>query len=379
MPKVSVIVPAYNQGSFLQEAAGSVLAQGFEDYEIIVVDDGSTDDTARVAQGLCDRRVRYIRQDNRGVAAARNAGVAASGGSYLAFLDSDDAFCQGKLQLQARALDNRPELGMVIGGYQYIDRNGAVIGEERQWLDRRSLDLESLLMSGFGPPSTVLLQRDWFERVGGFDPDRQLSAAEDMDLWYRLSFAGCQMEFVPAIVCRYRIHGSNASRSVRRHYQALHSALDRLFANTDLPDSVRRRRNEVYASKRLAEAGKLCGAGDLPGGKGALEAALMEDPTLLAGGAERLISQIVAWEDSIWADDGDGLVHRFLHDLPPDLVGMPDFSLRVCRTRDKARFYRAFRQGDNSQVRRLWIMLARSEPSWLLNRGNWSMLLRSLG
>lgn len=377
MPKVSVIIPAHNQGRFLRQAIDSVLAQDFADYEVLIIDDGSTDDTARVAQSATDRRVRYIRQEHRGVSAARNTGVMASEGSYLAFLDSDDVFCEEKLRKQVLVLDGRSDLGMVVGGYQYIDVSGAVLGEERPWLGQAVLDLGSVLTAGFGPPSTVLVRRSWFERVGGFDC--RFSLAEDTDLWYRLSLAGCRIDWVPTIVSRYRIHTSNASRSVKRHYQALTTVLDKLFSNANVPDSVWRRRGEVYARARLSEAGKLYGTGDWHGGKQALEVAIREDPSLLCENVQRLIVQMAEWENSAWAADPGGMLDRVLKDLPSDLATLSGFSLELQRTRDKMRFYRAFRAGDRRRVRHLWIALARSDAGWLLNRGNWSILLRSLG
>jgi glycosyltransferase involved in cell wall biosynthesis len=121
MAKVSVIIPTYNRAHVICRAIDSVLAQTYPDYEIIVVDDGSTDQTAHVLSFYTDR-IRYIYQANGGVSKAReNTGIKAAAGEYICFLDSDDAFLPNKLELQVGYLDNHPEIDVVLGGWQIID------------------------------------------------------------------------------------------------------------------------------------------------------------------------------------------------------------------------------------------------------------------
>ena len=376
MARVSIIIPAYNRAGFLGEAIHSVLAQTFTDFEVIVVDDGSTDNTSDVVRTFADPRVEYIRQNNQGPAGARNAGIRASTGECVTFLDSDDTLLPRKLEIQARALDAHHELGLVASGYEFIDEGGRLLREERPWIGRASPDLPSILLGGLAPVHAVMVRRAWLDQVGGFDV--RFRAAEDMDLWYRLSLAGCGMGWVPAIVCRYRIHRHNMCRSIRNHFQAFYAVLDKLFASPNLPEEIGRHRNEIYAGKMLAEAGELYGVDDLEDGKEALETALRIDHNLLDGDAAELIAQMVAWEDSIWADNRSGLLDQVLRDLPTDLAELPGFGHRLELTRDEARFYRAFRNADKQRVRQLWMTVARHEPTWLLNRGTWSILLQSM-
>ena len=123
-PTVSVIIPTYNRESLLPRALDSVVAQTFNDWEIVLVDDGSTDGTARVASRYADRladRFLYLRQENQGSSSARNYGIDASRGRFVAFLDSDDEFLPTKLRRQIELFDRRPELGFVYSDYAFVD------------------------------------------------------------------------------------------------------------------------------------------------------------------------------------------------------------------------------------------------------------------
>lgn len=376
MPKVSVIIPAFNQARFLREAVDSVLGQTLRDFEIIVVDDGSTDNTPEVAQSFTDRRVRYVCQENRGLAGARNTGIAMSSGEFIAFLDSDDTYSPHKLELQTDSLSEHPAVGLVASGYQYVDEAGKLLGEERPWLNCPKPTLESLLLGGLTAVHAVLIRRAWLERVGMFDAS--FRAAEDMDLWYRLGLAGCEMEWVPAIACQYRIHGQNMSRGVKAHYRALYTALDKVFASSELPGELRERRNRVYAQAKLGETGRHYGAGNVDEAKSCLRAALKLDPTLLAENDHRLAGSIAAWDQSVWARDRKGLLDYVLRNLPLEMELRTSLLQQVKLTRLKAAFYTAFETGDGRKVRRLWLELAHQELRWLLNRGSWSILVRSL-
>ncbi|MCS7351792.1 MAG: glycosyltransferase family A protein, partial [Anaerolineae bacterium] len=121
--KVSVIIPCYNQGMFLAEAIQSIIDQDYSDKEIIVVDDGSTDNTRDVVLRFKDK-IMYIRQDNKGVARARNIGIQASSGDYIAFLDADDVALPGRLKLEAEILDQFPEVGLVASDAYLINEMG---------------------------------------------------------------------------------------------------------------------------------------------------------------------------------------------------------------------------------------------------------------
>jgi glycosyltransferase involved in cell wall biosynthesis len=123
-PQVTVIIPTFNRARYLTEAIQSVLGQTFPDYELIVVDDGSTDGTAAVLEGFGDSRLRVLRQENHGISAAMNAGLRAAQGEYIARLDSDDVWFPNLLAYETRVLDSRPDIGVVYARAQAMSANG---------------------------------------------------------------------------------------------------------------------------------------------------------------------------------------------------------------------------------------------------------------
>lgn len=180
---VSVIIPTYNRAWCLPRAVTSVLAQTFQDFELIIVDDGSCDDTARIASSW-KHPVRFLRQENRGVSAARNRGIRASRGRLLAFLDSDDGWQPDKLARQVAFFEAHPAAAICQTDEIWIRRGVRVNPKNRHrkpagWIFEASLAL--CLVS----PSAVMMRRELFDRVGLFD--EELPACEDYDLWLRVS------------------------------------------------------------------------------------------------------------------------------------------------------------------------------------------------
>ena len=182
MPHVSIIIPTYNRRALVCEAISTVLAQSWCDFELIVVDDGSTDGTAEAVQAFAG--VRYVWQPNRGVSAARNYGVSCSTGELIAFLDSDDLWHLGKLEQQVTLFTHSSEVQICQTDEIWL-RNGVRVNPHHKHRktggDIFTRSLELCLVS----PSAVMMQRTLFERMGGFDEN--LPACEDYDLWLRIS------------------------------------------------------------------------------------------------------------------------------------------------------------------------------------------------
>ena len=124
---ISVIIPAYNHAKYLSEAIQSVLNQTYQNFEILIVDDGSTDNTRQVVQNYTDQRIKYIYQENRGLAASRNAGLRVTQGEYVAFLDADDIFLPHKLEVQLDWFEAHPSCGMVFSGFYFMNDRGEPI------------------------------------------------------------------------------------------------------------------------------------------------------------------------------------------------------------------------------------------------------------
>jgi len=183
-PKVSVILPTYNRGWILKEAIDSVLAQDFKDFELIVVDDGSTDDTGQILDSY-DQDLMILRQPNRGVSAARNRGIAAANGWLIAFLDSDDLWLPRKLSSQVEFFNSNSSA--VINQTEEIwIRNGARVNPKTRHQKLSGMIFEPSLALCLVSPSAVMMKRSLFDEVGLFDED--LPACEDYDLWLRISW-----------------------------------------------------------------------------------------------------------------------------------------------------------------------------------------------
>jgi glycosyltransferase involved in cell wall biosynthesis len=208
--RVTVIIPAFDAQAYLGEALNSVIAQGLEDLEIIVVDDGSTDGTGEVASATGDSRVRYVRQSRMGTAAARNHGVALASGHLIAFLDADDVWLANKLAVQIESLE-RGDGDMIFAHVEEF-----ISPDCRQ-------DLEGVVrvrpkVAGLCA-DTLVIRRSDFERVGGFDPACQIG--EFIDWYARAIEAGLRPATLPDIFVRRRLHTANMTRFHRndsKHY-----------------------------------------------------------------------------------------------------------------------------------------------------------------
>jgi glycosyltransferase involved in cell wall biosynthesis len=225
-PLVSVVIPTYNYGRFVTEAVDSVLAQTRPAEEIIVVDDGSTDDTRERLRPY-EGRVRYVYQNNQGLSAARNAGIRAARGDLIALLDSDDLWHPAKLAFQVQAMTRSPELGLVAAdAVRDLKQGWPEVGEPGP-LPLRAVTLRDLLIRSRFGPSGVLVRKPCFDAVGDFDT--ALRSAEDRDMWIRIAarFPVAKLE-VP--LWWYRLHGGNMSAAARRmeenEMRVLRRALD---------------------------------------------------------------------------------------------------------------------------------------------------------
>ncbi len=214
---VSVVIPTYNYAHFVTGAVESALAQTYTDREVIVVDDGSTDDT-RDRLAPFDGRIRYIHQENRGLSAARNTGIQAARGALVAFLDSDDLWHPEKLAVQARYLEEHPEVALLAS--DHLDMHTSEIGEV-DWprfdgsraIGAHPVSFEQLVIGSRFGACGVVARRWCFDEVGLFD--ETLRSAEDVDMWIRIAsrFPVAKMEFSLWV---YRHHGASMHRVTAR-------------------------------------------------------------------------------------------------------------------------------------------------------------------
>jgi glycosyltransferase involved in cell wall biosynthesis len=211
-PLVSVVIPCFNQAMFLGLALESVLNQTYRFLEIIIVNDGSDDNTAEVAEKYLRPNVSYFWQSNKGPASARNTGIAHSHGQFITFLDADDLFRPEALETGVRQLLAFPDCAFVYGHHRFINADGSVLKEfKQQSFEGRYY--ESLLHHNFiGMHGTVLYRRAILVQVGGFNPDPEVKGCEDYELYLRITrqFPICSHD---TIVAEYRQHGTNLTRN----------------------------------------------------------------------------------------------------------------------------------------------------------------------
>lgn len=217
---VSVIIPCYNQAQFLGEAIESVLLQSHRHFEVIVVDDGSTDNTAEIAARYSE--VRIIRQKHAGTSTARNCGARYSKGSCLVFLDSDDRLLPHALQLGLKHLLAQAECAFVFGRHQEIAADGTALSTNSFVGIEKDPYRQLLLYCCVYPPSTVMFRRDLFEAVAGFDS--QILGAEDYELYLRIARRFPIFGY-DEIVAEYRQHDTSMTRDSAQMLKACHAVM----------------------------------------------------------------------------------------------------------------------------------------------------------
>lgn len=213
LPLVSVITPVFNGEAWLGEALDSALAQSFHSLEVIVVNDGSTDESLAIATARAsnDERIRIIDQANAGLPAARNRALKAARGAYLALLDADDAWLPDHLKLAMQAFERDPDLGLVHANIQQVDADGASLDiPVRTWhKDMDAFEALALRHEHVCCP-TAVFSRLALDTVGGFDPRFTGLGCEDRDLWLRIA-ARFRIRYLDQVTARYRLHPSSMS------------------------------------------------------------------------------------------------------------------------------------------------------------------------
>ena len=255
-PQVSVIIPTYNRGPYIAEAIRSAQAQAYANVEIIVADDGSTDETAEIAAGFGDAITCVHLPHSGQPAVTRNRGLEKASGELIAFLDSDDQFLPNKLTLQVAALAEHPEAGCVYSnGHFFRDDPAQSSGYVLDGMPTPSGEiLGALLRGNFLVPSVVLVRRTCLEAVGLFDEDPALFVAEDYELWLRVA-THVPVIYAPGTVAAIRRHGESISRDVAALRGCALLALAKLEGNRpDLRLSYATAFNEGYARNHGAIA-----------------------------------------------------------------------------------------------------------------------------
>lgn len=274
---VSVVIPNYNHGRFVGDAIRSVLNQIYQSFEIIVVDDGSTDNSREVVAQF-GNRVQYIWQQNKGLPGARNKGLLAACGKYIAFLDSDDCWLPAFLQTTLERLEADLSLGAVHTGFFFMDSVGGLLPQVGTYVVPDDQMYDRLLDGEFFMPSSVVVRRTCFEKVGLFDETLRFS--EDWDMWLRVArefrFAG-----IPEPLLKYRIHGNNMTSNPEKNLRYQGMVIAKHFGLLDgLPETWPRERQRAAAWMYRFAAQGFYHQGDQLLGQRYMQLALEANPSL---------------------------------------------------------------------------------------------------
>lgn len=293
MCEVSVVIPAYNAERTLADTLSSVLEQTFEDFEVLVIDDGSTDRTGELARNTGDPRVRVVTVANGGVARARNRGIGASRGELIAFLDADDLWRSRKLERQVAFLHGRPDVGVCFTAAVRVDADTQPIGlmPAREYADYCA----ALLLTSAGAAcacSSGIVRRALALDVGGFDPS--LSQSADWDFWLRLSRI-TRSAPVSDVLVLYRSYPGNMSSDIALLERDTFAVLDKFFADP-ASGPYTHLRAPVYSNHWLICSGSYLHNAQLAASVRCLARGLVADPTNISrplGAPWRWLSRLV--------------------------------------------------------------------------------------
>ena len=231
LPRVSVLVPVYNGQTYLAEALDSALAQSYRSFEVIVVDDGSTDASAAIARMFSfrsDNRIKVVSQANAGLPAARNAAMAAAQGEFFALLDADDVWLPNHLAHAVAALDADPALGLVHANIERIDGVGRSLGTPmRFWRMQEDPFAAIALRHEHVSCPTAVFRRACIDQVGPFDTAFTGLGCEDRELWLRIA-QHWKLRYLDVVSARYRVHGNNMSGNREKMAMARRKLVEKL-------------------------------------------------------------------------------------------------------------------------------------------------------
>ena len=385
MPKVSVIIPTYNAAQTVGRAISSVLAQSYKDFEVIVVDDGSSDNTRQVlASNFAN--VQYFYQTNQERSAARNHGIAMACGEYVAFLDADDWWEPNKLELQVTVMESDPTVGLVYSAYHEVTDTGQAILRSRSTGDQPGVRLFDQLVLGniIGSPSFVMARRHEVMRVGGFD--EALRQSEDWDLWLRLAAESLVAYIDKPLTFYRRSSGAQLQRLLSRDAgRAWPYIIEKLFASPKVTGCFGHLHNPAMARVVLRSAMIDCLQAEHDECTAKLNEAAQLDESLFVSPTNELADRVIEFGREVLPSrctDCQG-VPEFVDQMWDRLPGQ--VRLQACHWRRQTRgryyaqrFFEAHAEGQRSGIRRAGLRVVLADASWLANRGFVSIWSKSI-
>ncbi len=223
-PKISVIIPTFNCSKYLPEAINSVLNQTYQNLEMIVVDDGSTDTTREIINSYINRypkKIKYIFQENKGLACARNTGVKNALGEYIALLDADDIWTVQRLKETLGAIEKEPDIGLVHANINWMSEEGNIISSPKRktrYLSGYIFENIFLRKAHIAIP-TILVRKECFDKVGGFDENLTRLGCEDREMWLRIAEL-YKFAYIDKVLGYYRIRKGSMSKDLKKMLEA---------------------------------------------------------------------------------------------------------------------------------------------------------------
>ncbi len=280
-PLVSVVIPSYNQAEYVGEAIQSVINQTYQNFEIIIVNDASPDDTTRIVNEFNDPRILLVtHEENRGLPAARNTGITASSGEFIALLDSDDMFHPEKLESHVDFLEENSEIGASYNNRFELDFSAETIGGI--WRPPRNVTLVDFVCGFPFSPSDMVLRRGWTFEVNFFR-EEFTHGGEDLDFFCRLAVSGCKFARVDRALNYRRRHAGRQVKRLSSRLDEYISALDTIFEDPRCPENVSMIKSEAYARHHLEVAFYALLQGEVDLGQETIRTAVQLDPSLITG------------------------------------------------------------------------------------------------
>jgi Glycosyl transferase family 2 len=350
LPAVSVIIPAYNAARHLPATLRSVFNQTFKDFEVVVVDDGSTDTTADIVRQIDDWRVRLLPHGkNLGLHHARNTGIRAAQGDVLAFLDADDLFHPDKLQAHMDLLRARPDVGC-----SYNARFDLHYSSEKVrglWRPPTVLSLPDVLLSFPMAPSDMVVTKRWTFEVGLWDEQQSVYGGEHVFLG-RLWLAGCKFACIDRALNYRRYHTGRVQCDVVANCASQLAAQENVFADSRVPEDVRRLRDVAFANTYLVWAYHALAQHETEPGQHLLREAIRLNPSTIQNGGQRLLETLVHHATADENLDHETQLASIFSQLPPELAWFSERSAWAIASGCLWRGTRAVIWGDAEDGRR---------------------------
>ncbi len=290
VPRLSVVVPSFNTARFIGDTVASLLGQTMADLEVIVVDDGSTDDSVQRLLAIDDERLTLVRQANRGLAGARNTGIILARAPFIGLCDSDDVWHARKAELHLERMKHAPDVGITFSLSTYLEENGAPTGQILGTTCAEPTLRQLLRRNHLGNGSTAIVRRACFEQVGLFD--ESLRSVEDWEIWIRIA-ARTPFRFVriAAPLTGYRMRPDSLMQSYETYLQCARSAVARFAEN--VPGFAARHAQRAYAETLRIASRKSYAAGNVTASRRYLLEALRRSPAILVQDSRALAMALI--------------------------------------------------------------------------------------